>query len=62
MLILSSTISTSHTPTARPKLPPDIDLHLKGNWLAEARFETGRGVMVNISDGCIVLMTDGEEA
>ncbi|MEB0900986.1 SymE family type I addiction module toxin [Citrobacter portucalensis] len=36
-------------------------LHLKGNWLEEAGFETGRGVTVKISDGCIVLMADCNE-
>ncbi|HGY3716634.1 TPA: SymE family type I addiction module toxin [Citrobacter gillenii] len=36
-------------------------LHLKGNWLAEAGFDTGRGVTVKISEGCIVLMADGNE-
>ncbi|ENY9403734.1 SymE family type I addiction module toxin [Salmonella enterica] len=36
-------------------------LHLKGNWLAEAGFDTGRGVTVKISQGCIVLMADNNE-
>ncbi|EED6907921.1 type I toxin-antitoxin system SymE family toxin [Salmonella enterica subsp. enterica] len=36
-------------------------LHLKGDWLAEAGFETGRGVTVKISQGCIVLMADSNE-
>ncbi|AUT94262.1 type I toxin-antitoxin system SymE family toxin [Citrobacter europaeus] len=36
-------------------------LHLKGDWLKEAGFETGRGVAVKISDGCIVLMADINE-
>ncbi|EAC1133998.1 type I toxin-antitoxin system SymE family toxin [Salmonella enterica subsp. enterica] len=36
-------------------------LHLKGDWLAEAGFETGRGVTVKISQGCIVLMADNNE-
>ncbi|KAA1148318.1 MULTISPECIES: SymE family type I addiction module toxin [Citrobacter] len=36
-------------------------LHLKGDWLKEAGFETGRGVTVKISDGCIVLMADCNE-
>ncbi|EDD8385610.1 type I addiction module toxin, SymE family [Salmonella enterica subsp. enterica serovar Schwarzengrund] len=39
--------------------PPS--LHLKGDWLAEAGFETGRGVTVKISQGCIVLMADNNE-
>lgn len=36
-------------------------LHLKGDLLAEARFDTGVSVTVRISDGCIVLMADGNE-
>ncbi|AXF77074.1 SymE family type I addiction module toxin [Erwinia tracheiphila] len=36
-------------------------LHLKGDWLAEAGFDTGRGVTVKISEGCIVLMADNNE-
>ncbi|TBR63341.1 MULTISPECIES: SymE family type I addiction module toxin [unclassified Escherichia] len=36
-------------------------LHLKGDWLAEAGFETGRGVTVKISEGCIVLMAESNE-
>ncbi|ELL7463675.1 SymE family type I addiction module toxin [Salmonella enterica] len=35
--------------------------HLKGDWLKEAGFETGRGVTVKISEGCIVLMADCNE-
>ncbi|EBQ2181452.1 type I addiction module toxin, SymE family, partial [Salmonella enterica] len=33
--------------------------HLKGDWQEEAGFETGRSVTVKISQGCIVLMADG---
>ncbi|MCW8353623.1 SymE family type I addiction module toxin [Citrobacter portucalensis] len=36
-------------------------LHLKGDWLKEAGFDTGRGVTVKISQGCIVLMADNNE-
>ncbi|HAT4022883.1 TPA: type I addiction module toxin, SymE family [Citrobacter freundii] len=36
-------------------------MHLKGNWLAEAGFDTGRGVTVRISQGCIVLIADCDE-
>ena len=36
-------------------------LHLKGDWLKEAGFDTGRGVTVKISEGYIVLMADGNE-
>lgn len=38
-----------------------LSLHLKGDWLAEAGFETGRGVTVKISLGWIVPMTDCNE-
>lgn len=41
----------SHTP----------GIHLKGNWLAEAGFDTGRGVTVRISKECIVLIADCDE-
>ncbi|EJH7538698.1 SymE family type I addiction module toxin [Salmonella enterica] len=37
-------------------------MHLKGEWLAEAGFDTGRAVTVRISQGCIVLIADGNEA
>ncbi|MFG3826245.1 SymE family type I addiction module toxin, partial [Escherichia coli] len=30
-------------------------------WLREAGFEIGTGVTVKISEGCIVLMADGNE-
>ncbi|EOF5101323.1 SymE family type I addiction module toxin [Salmonella enterica] len=36
-------------------------LHLKGDWLKEAEFDTGRGVTVRISQGCIVLIADCNE-
>lgn len=36
-------------------------LNLSGKWLREAGFETGKGVTVKISDGCIVLMVDTDE-
>lgn len=36
-------------------------LTLKGDWLKEAGFDTGGGVTVKISQGCIVLMADGDE-
>ncbi|APY58022.1 SymE family type I addiction module toxin [Salmonella enterica] len=35
--------------------------HLKGDWQEEAGFETGRGVTVKISQGCLVLMADNNE-
>lgn len=33
-------------------------LHLKGDWLKEAGFETGTGVCVRISEGCLILIAD----
>ncbi|MGK9172788.1 type I toxin-antitoxin system SymE family toxin [Yokenella regensburgei] len=36
-------------------------LHFKSDWLAEAGFDTGRGVTVRISQGCIVLIADCDE-
>jgi toxic protein SymE len=35
-----------------------IQLALKGDWLKETGFDTGRGVTVKIPQGCIVLMAD----
>lgn len=45
-------------PTGYTRSP---SLHLKGDWLAEAGFETGRSVTVRITEGCIVLMADCNE-
>ncbi|HFQ7061199.1 SymE family type I addiction module toxin [Citrobacter freundii] len=36
-------------------------LHLKGNWLAEAGFDTGRSVTVKISEGCLIIIADNDE-
>jgi toxic protein SymE len=36
-------------------------LHLKGDWLAEAGFETGRGVTVKITEGCLTIIADNNE-
>ncbi|EFC0652540.1 type I addiction module toxin, SymE family [Escherichia coli] len=36
-------------------------LHLKGDWLAEAGFDTGTGVTVKISEGCLILIADCNE-
>ncbi|TLI90650.1 SymE family type I addiction module toxin [Escherichia sp. E4736] len=35
--------------------------HLKGDWLAEAGFDTGRGVTVKISEGCLTIIADSGE-
>lgn len=55
---ISHTYRKTKVPTGYSRTP---SLTLKGNWLAEAGFETGRGVTVMISEGCIVLMADGNE-
>lgn len=36
-------------------------LHLKGDWLNEAGFETDAHLTVKISDGCIVIIKDNDE-
>ncbi|WP_039057809.1 SymE family type I addiction module toxin [Enterobacter sp. Bisph1] len=36
-------------------------LHLKGDWLKEAGFDTGRGVTVRISPGCLSIIADNNE-
>ncbi|EBS7636875.1 type I toxin-antitoxin system SymE family toxin [Salmonella enterica] len=36
-------------------------LHLKGDWLEVAGFETGRGVTVKISEGCLTIIADSDE-
>ncbi|WP_223284311.1 SymE family type I addiction module toxin [Kosakonia sp. SMBL-WEM22] len=36
-------------------------LTLKGDWLKEAGFDTGRGVSVKISDGCLTIIADSDE-
>ena len=36
-------------------------MHLKGDWLTEAGFDTGRGVTVKISEGCLTIIADSDE-
>jgi toxic protein SymE len=36
-------------------------LHLKGDWLKEAGFETGRGVTVKVLEGCLIIIADSDE-
>ncbi|EOF5101296.1 SymE family type I addiction module toxin [Salmonella enterica] len=36
-------------------------LHLKGDWLKEAEFDTGRGVTVRITEGCLTIIADNNE-
>ncbi|EBA9137962.1 type I toxin-antitoxin system SymE family toxin, partial [Salmonella enterica] len=35
--------------------------HLKGDWQEEAGFETGRGVTVKVSEGCLTIIADNNE-
>ncbi|ARA74418.1 type I toxin-antitoxin system SymE family toxin [Pectobacterium brasiliense] len=57
-------VGISHT-NRKTKIPTRYSqspsLHLRGDWLKEAGFDTGRGVTVKISEGCIVLMADNHE-
>ncbi|MBC1062211.1 type I toxin-antitoxin system SymE family toxin [Escherichia coli] len=55
---ISHTNRKTKVPTRYSRSP---SLHLKGDWLAEAGFDTGRGVTVKIAPGCIVLMADNNE-
>ncbi|EBS7636881.1 type I addiction module toxin, SymE family [Salmonella enterica] len=34
---------------------------LKGDWLKEAAFDTGRGVTVKITEGCLTIIADRDE-
>lgn len=45
-------------PTGYSRSP---SLHLKGDWLKEAGFETGRGVTVKITEGCLTIIADNNE-
>ncbi|EAA7021876.1 SymE family type I addiction module toxin [Salmonella enterica subsp. enterica] len=55
---ISHTSCKTKDPTGYSRSP---SLHLKGDWLEEAGFKTGRGVTVKISQVCIVLMADSNE-
>ncbi|HEQ3449197.1 SymE family type I addiction module toxin, partial [Salmonella enterica] len=35
--------------------------HLKGDWLAEAGFDTGASVTVKSSEGCLILIAETDE-
>ncbi|EAA5820916.1 type I toxin-antitoxin system SymE family toxin [Salmonella enterica subsp. enterica] len=35
--------------------------HLKGDWQEDAGFETGRGVTVKVSEGCLTIIADNNE-
>lgn len=36
-------------------------LHLKGDWLKEAGFDTGTSVTVKVSEGCLTLIVETDE-
>uniref|UniRef100_UPI00313C2305 SymE family type I addiction module toxin n=2 Tax=Citrobacter sp. NCU1 TaxID=2026683 RepID=UPI00313C2305 len=36
-------------------------LNLQGDWLKEGGIETGRGVTVKISEGCLIVIADSNE-
>ncbi len=55
---ISHTNRKTKVPTGYSRSP---SLHLKGNWLKEAGFYTGRGVTVKISEGCLTIIADSDE-
>ncbi|EGF1496761.1 TPA: SymE family type I addiction module toxin [Escherichia coli] len=55
---ISHTNRKTKVPTGYSRSP---SLHLKGNWLAEAGFDTGRGVTVKISEGGLTIIADSDE-
>ncbi|EPY2099695.1 SymE family type I addiction module toxin [Escherichia coli] len=55
---ISHTNRKTKVPTGYSRSP---SLHLKGNWLAETGFDTGRGVTVKISEGCLTIIADSDE-
>ncbi|AIP97762.1 type I toxin-antitoxin system SymE family toxin [Salmonella enterica] len=63
MIKISLCRDLSHEPQTKisTRYSQSPGLHLKGDWLEEAGFDTGRGVTVKISQGCIVLMADNNE-
>ncbi|MDT2017074.1 SymE family type I addiction module toxin [Providencia stuartii] len=48
------------TPNGSKTSPPPA-IHLKGQWLKEAGFETGFTFTVKILNGCLVLIPDSED-
>ncbi|HCJ6323426.1 type I toxin-antitoxin system SymE family toxin [Citrobacter sedlakii] len=55
---MSHTNRKTKVPTGYTRSP---SLHLKGDWLKEAGFETGRGVTVKITEGCLTIIADNNE-
>ncbi|HEM6907245.1 TPA: type I toxin-antitoxin system SymE family toxin [Providencia stuartii] len=50
-----------YTPSGSKTRPPPA-IHLKGQWLKEAGFETGFTFTVKILNGCLVLIPDSEDS
>lgn len=55
---ISHTNRKTKVPTRYSRSP---SLHLKGNWLEEAGFDTGCGVTVKITEGCLTIIADNNE-
>ncbi|WP_407056926.1 SymE family type I addiction module toxin [Citrobacter werkmanii] len=55
---ISYTNRKTKVPTGYSRSP---SLHLKGDWLKEAGFETGRGVTVKITEGCLTIIADNND-
>jgi toxic protein SymE len=57
-------VGISHT-NRKTKVPTGYSrspcLNLKGDWLKEAGFDTGRGVTVRIAEGCLTIIADNNE-
>ncbi|MEY1391211.1 SymE family type I addiction module toxin [Providencia stuartii] len=51
--------TVGYAPSGRKASPPPA-IHLKGQWLKEAGFETGFTFTVKILNGCLVLIPDSE--
>ncbi|WP_407195033.1 SymE family type I addiction module toxin [Citrobacter farmeri] len=51
--------SKTHMTTYYSRTP---GLHLKGDWLRETEFDTGVNVTVKISEGCLTIIADNNEA
>ncbi|MCR6677685.1 SymE family type I addiction module toxin [Escherichia marmotae] len=52
---------TQHAHAFKPGADLLASLYLKGDWLAEAGFDTGTGVTVKISEGCLILIAERDE-
>ncbi|WP_369505859.1 SymE family type I addiction module toxin [Proteus mirabilis] len=52
--------TVGYVPSCNKAAPPPA-IHLKGQWLKAAGFETGFTFTVKILNGCLVLIPDSEE-